>query len=186
MVYVFFAEGFEEVEALTAVDVLRRAGVCVQMVGLNDKMVMGAHGIAVGMDAQLSELSESAEAIQMLVLPGGMPGAEHLARSEALGRRFRSAEASGTVFLAAICAAPIALSAYGVIKGKAVTCYPGMGAQLENAEVIDAAVVRDGMLITGRGPGAAMDFSLELVHALKGEDTARRLAGELLVNWHPA
>lgn len=179
MVYVFFADGFEEIEALTVVDVLRRAEISTHMVGLTKHTVTGSHGISVQMDILIDEITNINEAT-MLVLPGGMPGAKHLAESDALKNMLNEAYAS-KIHLAAICAAPIVLSKHGLIKNRMYTCYPGFEKQIEGGVYTDAMVVHDGELVTGKGAGAALPFALKLVEILKGETVSIQLAKSMVV-----
>ncbi|HAS73132.1 MAG TPA: DJ-1 family protein [Clostridiales bacterium UBA8960] len=178
MVYVFFAEGFEEVEALTVVDVLRRAQIETLMVGLNKSSVTGSHDISVQMDLQLEEI-ENLDEVEMLVLPGGMPGAKHLAENDDLKKLLNDA-LGADLHLAAICAAPTVLSKHGLIKGRQFTCYPGFENQIEDGVHTDAMVVHDGKLITGKGVGAALQFALKLVEIIKGEDVSKALAKSMI------
>lgn len=176
---VLLATGFEEIEAVTPVDVLRRAGVEVTVAGIEGhNPVVGAHGIAVGVDAQIGALC--ADDLDLVVLPGGMPGATHLARSEAVRRLVRDLAGRGRL-VAAICAAPVALQAAGVLDGRRVTVYPGFEAQLTGATCTGARVERNGWLITSRGAGTAMDFALELVAALGDPERARSLRASMQV-----
>ena len=179
MVYVHLAEGFEEIEALTVVDLMRRAQIDVQTVAMGeDKMVTGAHGIAVQADILQEEADYSAS--EMLVLPGGMPGTTHLMENETLGREIQSYVQIGR-WVAAICAAPMVLGHLGVLEGKQATIYPGMEMHLIGATPIhEQKVVKDGRIITSKGPGTAMDFALALVEELKGKSAADELRGELV------
>ncbi|MDH8677104.1 DJ-1/PfpI family protein [Fusibacter bizertensis] len=178
MVYVFFAEGFEEIEALTVIDVLRRADIRTHMIGLNGLSVTGAHGIEVKMDGRISEIHTLSD-VSMLVLPGGMPGAMHLAESDVLRNLLLQAYDSD-IHLAAICAAPTVLSKHGLLKGRNVTCYPGFETQLRDFKHVDESVVHDGELITGKGAGVAMDFALKLVEILKGHKLSEQLSQSLI------
>lgn len=177
MVYVFLAEGFEEIEAIAPTDMLRRAGVEVSLAGVGGITVTGAHGITVTCDTTAEEAAEvisSSAGAEMIVLPGGMPGSDNLFASDAVARSIDAMKSSGG-FIAAICAAPYILGKRGLLEGRMATCYPGFEDRLEGAEVYDCDVIRDGEIITAKGPGVAVDFGLELVAALKGEDTAERL-----------
>jgi len=179
-VLVPLAEGFEEIEAITIVDVLRRGGVEVVTASLADRDVEGAHGIKVGADATLDDALE-AGSFGAIVLPGGMPGAEYLrddARVQAAIKRV--AEAGGTV--AAICAAPIALEAAGVLAGRRATSYPGFEDQLVSAtECSTDRVVVDGDVITSRGPGTSLEFATTLVERFVDKQTADALRDGLLL-----
>lgn len=174
MIYVFLAEGFEEIEALTPVDCLRRAGLAVQTVGIGGSVIKGSHGIAVTAD-----LTEDAvqldDSLEMIILPGGMPGTLGLGSSETVLHAIRCC-AETDKWIAAICAAPSILGDLGLLDGKKATCYPGFEARLKGCTVLAQPTVRDGRFITGRGPGAATDFALELITVLAGAEKARQIA----------
>ncbi len=168
MVYIFLATGFEEIEALTCIDILRRGGVDAKSVSITgDYTVKGAHDIPVIADMLFEEADK--DACEMIVLPGGMPGAQYLQDHEGLGEMIKEFAPAGK-WVCAICAAPMVLGHHGVLEGKKATIYPGMEDRLSGAEAVDAAAVRDGNIITGRAPGAAMEFALTLLEALKGKD----------------
>ncbi|MSR63998.1 MAG: DJ-1/PfpI family protein [Planctomycetes bacterium] len=180
LVLVPLAEGFEEIEAVTLIDVLRRAGVEVCIAGLKRGPVTGAHGITVATDRALEEVE--GEHLAMIVLPGGMPGSVHLRQSERVLALVRELAASGRT-VAAICAAPTVLAAAGVLEGREVTSYPSVRGQLGGARVVaDAKVVRSGPVVTSQGVGTALEFALELVAELAGPDKARELRAALLVD----
>lgn len=171
MVYVFLAKGFEEVEALTPVDFLRRAGIEVTAVGVGGEYVEGAHGITVKADVSEAAVScENAE-IDMVVLPGGMPGTLNLKASETVNAFIDKAVSEGA-YVAAICAAPSILGEKGILKGKMAVCYPGFEDKLAGAMVFNAGVICDGNIITANAAGAAVDFAAQLISALKGDDAA--------------
>ena len=177
MVYLFLADGFEEIEALTPVDLLRRAGVEIVTVGVNGKTVTGSHGIPVGADVSAEEalaMLEAGNTPEMVILPGGMPGAATLDASPVVDVFLRAAE-SADAYIAAICAAPMILGKRGLLKGKNATCFPGFEEYLEGATHLDVHTVTDGKYITGRAMGAATEFALALVKALKGEGAADAL-----------
>jgi len=178
MVYVFFAEGFEEIEGLTVVDVLRRADIRTQMIGLSGMQITGAHGITVQMDDTINNIDTLKDTL-MMVLPGGMPGAKNLAAHKTLKNLLVEAY-QAQVPIAAICAAPIVLSEHNLLKGRRVTCYPGFETSLLNGVFDDQQVVHDGALITGKGPGAAMAFSLKIVEILKGHKVSEQLATAMM------
>ena len=171
--YVFLAEGFEEVEALTPVDILRRGGVTVKTVGIGGKTVTGAHGIPVGCD--IAEEDVIPDEIDMMVLPGGMPGATHLREHDGLCTLLKTASAAGSR-LAAICAAPFILGELGLLEGREATCYPGFEERLFGAKVSPKGVVTDGNITTATGMGVATRFGLELVRLLRGAEAADRIA----------
>ena len=178
MIYVFLAEGFEEVEALTPVDTLRRAGKTVKTVGVGSKTVSGAHGIPVVADLTENEIALDTE-LEMVVLPGGMPGTLNLEKSSTVQKAVRYAAENGR-FVAAICAAPSVLGHMGLLAGKAATCYPGFESELTGAKPAAVPAVRDGNFITGRGPGAAMDFALLLAETLCGKEKSEALASGMV------
>ena len=179
MVYVHLATGFEEVEALTVVDILRRANIDVQSVSImGEKTVEGAHGINVEADILFEEADYAN--CEMIVLPGGMPGATNLEAHEGLMGNIREFSACGKK-LAAICAAPLALGTAGVIEGKKATIYPGMEDRLKGATPTGDEVTVDGDVITGKGPAFAMEFALAIVGELKGATVRDQVATGLLL-----
>ncbi len=164
MTYVFLAEGFEEIEALSVVDILRRLGLLVKTVSITENVqVTGSHGIPVMADTTLDAVDfDSARA---LVLPGGLPGSDHLQNCKPLGEALCQANEAGKI-VAAICAAPKVLGALGLTKNKKATCYPGYEPELLGATPVQDKVVCDGNLITSRGAGTACDFAFALASAL--------------------
>lgn len=171
--YVFFADGFEEMEAFASVDVLRRAGVNVQMISVTSgEIVTGAHGVPVLCDKNI-ENCDFFDA-DLILLPGGMPGASTLGECADLQKLILKM-AKEDKPIAAICAAPMVLGKLGVLKGKKATCYPGFDQYLEGAEYTGAMVQKDGNIITGKGPGAALDFALAVVDLLCGKDKVEEL-----------
>jgi 4-methyl-5(b-hydroxyethyl)-thiazole monophosphate biosynthesis len=174
MIYLFLAEGFEEIEALTPVDVLRRAGLALKTVAVGDSItVKGAHGIEVKADIPESELGE--EVPEAIILPGGMPGTINLEESEVVINTLLRAMSSGSL-VCAICAAPSILGISGYLKHKNATCYPGFEQYLDGAIFTDERVVRDGNIITAKGMGCAAEFSLAIVEALCGKEKADEVA----------
>ncbi len=173
MIYVFLADGFEEVEALAPVDILRRAGLSVQTVGVNGKTVMGKHNIPVTADIEIAEIALNSD-LQAVVLPGGLPGAENLDASKEVQTAIDFAAKNGK-FLCAICAAPFILGKKGLLNGKNAICYPGFESDLQGATISKSAVCRDGNCITAKGMGVAVDFGLEIVAALKDNDAAEKI-----------
>ena len=179
-VLLFLADGFEEIEALATVDVLRRAGVQVTTVSINPtELVTGAHGIPVMADV-VYELAEFAEA-DMLVLPGGMPGAANLDAHEGL-RAAISAHAEAGKWLAAICAAPMVYGHMGLLNGKNATCYPGFESELAGATYTAAPVEKDGNIITGKGPAVVLPFAYALAEVLVGEEVVAQVKAGMLYN----
>lgn len=178
-VYVFFADGFEEIEAFSVVDVLRRAGIQVVMVSVTpDEIVKGAHGVSVLCDKNL--VNCDFYDASMLVLPGGMPGAATLGECVDLRKLLREfAEAAKPI--AAICAAPMVLGRLGLLQGKKATCYPGFEQYLDGADYTAAFVEKDGNIITGKGPGAAVSFAFALVEHLSGEAKVKELKEAMMI-----
>ena len=169
----FLAEGFEEVEALAPLDLIRRAGLEIKTVGVGSKVIVGSHGIPVTADITADELSDSAP--DMIILPGGMPGTKNLDASETVHKAIADA-VKNDAYICAICAAPMILGKLGFVRGKNAVCYPGFEEYLDGATVPDKKVVRDGKIITAKGMGAAIEFGLAIVSALKDEKTAEALA----------
>lgn len=167
---VFLAEGFEEIEAVTLIDVLRRAGVDVRAVSLGELCVRGAHDLSVMADCRLDDVAD--EIFDVLLLPGGMPGARHLRDDERVLACVKAQHKAGR-YLGAICAAPIALQAAGVLTDKRATSYPGF--DLPSARYCEDRVVIDGKIVTSRGPGTALEFALEWVKILVGAEKAEQL-----------
>jgi 4-methyl-5(b-hydroxyethyl)-thiazole monophosphate biosynthesis len=179
-VIVFLAPGFEEVEALTVVDYLRRIkSIRVDMVAIGDSlMVFGRHQIAVKADHHIDDL-QNLDAYTAVVIPGGMPGAANLRDDPRVIKIVSDMAAAGKV-VAAICAGPIVLAKAGIIAGKKLTSYPGFETDLPDSIYQQDAVVRDGNLITARGPGKAVDFALELVSVLAGANEVETLRKNIL------
>lgn len=176
-VYIFLAEGFEEIEGLTVVDLLRRAEIDITMVSITGKrQVTGSHGIIVTTDSLFEEVDF--EDADLLVLPGGLPGTLHLMEHEQLGQLLQSFQQNGKG-LAAICAAPRVLGTKGLLAGKKATCYPGNESYLNGATVVEADVVEDGNVVTSRGMGTAIDFSLSLIRRLLDGETAKKIAASI-------
>ena len=175
-VYVLLADGFEEIEALCPVDVLRRGGQEVQLVSIGACEVKGARGVRVLADTTLSQIDDVPE---LLVLPGGMPGAKNLYESELVHALLKKTIEAGRL-VGAICAAPMILGRAGFLSGRRAVCYPGFENDLIGAILVDEKVVRDGPYITACGMGAALAFSETLLAALTDTDTARRIMEQVL------
>jgi len=175
---VLLADGFEEIEAVTVIDVLRRADVDVVTLGVGGASVTGSHGITVQADALLDERGD--ERWDLVVLPGGMPGAATL-RDDARVQALVAAQHGAGRQVAAICAAPIALVDSGALDGRRATSYPSFGDQLPGADYCEERVVADGHVTTSRGPGTALEFALALVARLVDPSAADRLAEQMLV-----
>ncbi len=179
-VLVPLAEGFEEIEAVTIIDVLRRAGVEVTVAGLEARQVTGSHGITLNTDELLGNVLHTDW--DAIVLPGGMPGAQHLEDDADLRRLLQNA-AKQNKHIAAICAAPKVLAAAGLLSGKRATSYPGF-LKPGQVQYLEEPVVSDGKLTTSRGPGTALKFALALVEKLVGAEQAKQLAERMLIaNW---
>ncbi len=174
------AEGFEEIEAVTIIDVLRRAGIAVTAAALKKNPVTGSHAIAITADKNIDDIKASD--FDCIVLPGGMPGSNNLKEDPRVIALLRDFSGAGKI-TAALCAAPLVLGHAGVLRGKRATCYPGFEDQMTGATPLSDPVVRDGAVITGRGPGCAIPFALELVTALAGTDTAQSLKENMQVYW---
>jgi 4-methyl-5(b-hydroxyethyl)-thiazole monophosphate biosynthesis len=177
--FIHFAEGFEEIEALTIVDVLRRADIPTLMISVTGKLeVTGAHGIKVITDS-LFEKTDYNNA-EILILPGGMPGSKNLNEHSGLKEQLVKFNDRGSK-IAAICAAPLVLGGLNILKGKKAVCYPGYENDLLGADVQSSSTLHSGNILTGRGPGAALNFSLEIVRLLKSDELATKLAKAMLV-----
>ena len=179
MVYMFFADGFEESEAIVPLDMLKRGGVEIKTVSITDSpYVTGSHKITIKTDLTISEITD--EPLEMVILPGGMPGASNLRASEAVVNTvLKTAENDG--YVAAICAAPYILGELGLLKNKKAICYPGFEDRLIGADVVIEDVICDGNVITAIGMGAAMKFGYALVSLLKGRETADKIAKSIFM-----
>lgn len=178
MVYVHLADGFEEIEALTVIDLLRRADIPVKSVSIEELLVKGAHDIFVQADMLIDQVDYND--CQMIVLPGGMPGSENLENCKVLSDAIDSFDNSKK-YIAAICAAPMILGHKGLLNGKKAVIYDGLEKEL-GVGVISSSerAVIDGHIITGRGPGCAIEFALKIITVLKGENVADMIKSELL------
>lgn len=177
MVVVLLADGFEEIEALTPVDMLRRAGLTVKTVGVNGKIAVGSHGIPVVCDLTESEVKLTE--VSLAIFPGGMPGSLNLDASPFTDKLIASVSESGGR-LAAICAAPLILGRRGLLSGKRATCYPGFESELLGATPTGESVVTDGNITTARGMGVALEFSKELISLLLGEEKKREISEAIM------
>lgn len=178
-ILIHLAEGFEEIEAVTIIDVLRRAGLNVVTVSVTGNlMVKGAHQIELKADRLFEDVDYSLG--MMIVLPGGMPGAKNLGEHKELGRQITEYH-DNNKYLAAICAAPLVFGNLGILKGKSAVCYPGFESQLIGAKVGMLPYIVDQKVITGRGIGAALQFSLEIVKILIGEEQSVQLKNDMLI-----
>ncbi len=175
-----FAEGFEEVEALMTVDLLRRAEIEVTLAAIESKvqLVTGSHGIGVKMDGTLEQIEMREQ--DAIILPGGMPGTLHLGESSAVCKTLQEMNEAGKI-VAAICAAPSVLGACGILQGKRATSYPGFEEKLSGAEVVtDQPVVVDGNVVTSRGLGTAMEFGFALIEKLVSEEKAEEIRNQIV------
>ena len=180
MVYVILGTGFEEVEAIAPVDILRRCGVTVKTAGIGGLQITGAHGITVTADCMVDELD--LDVMDMIVLPGGLGGVASINSSEAALAAVSKAWNAGK-YVAAICAGPTVLARLGLTADKSVTGYPGTEPQLGDCQYVsDAPVVVDGRLITSRGPGTALLFGWKLAEILCGAEAAAQVATGMLLN----
>lgn len=177
-VVIFLADGFEEVEAITPADYLRRAGVEIILAGVGTDTPIGSRGIRVIADIAVEDLKGIPDGV---VLPGGMPGSRNLAASEHVNRLSREVMRTGGL-VASICAAPaLALGSFGVLKGRNFTCYPGFEEHVSDGIFSNKRVVIDGNLITSRGAGTAGDFSIALIRYLEGDEAADKIAEAVLL-----
>ena len=178
-VALFLAKGFEEIEAIGTVDILRRAQINVVTVSITDyNVVTGAHNISVTADKTFNDTDFSD--FEMLILPGGMPGAKNLNEHEDLKKLISNFNTKGKL-IAAICAAPMVLGGLGILDGKRATCYPGFEPELIGAKITEESVVVDENIITGKGPGFVFDFGLRLVEQLLGLQDRREVQNGLLL-----
>ena len=167
MIYVFLATGFEDIEAIAPVDIMRRAGLKVQTVSITgENVVMSAHGVGITSDILLQEVDFGKA--EMLVLPGGLPGSTNLDACQPLTRAIKQHFETGGA-IAAICAAPLVFGHLGLLKGRLATCYPGVDSELRGANYTAAIVEQDGNIITGKGPAAAFEFGYTIVDYFLGE-----------------
>lgn len=177
MILVLLADGFEEIEALTPVDMLRRAGLEVKTVGMNGKIVCGSHKIPVICDLEPNEVNT--DEVSLVIFPGGMPGSLNLDTHPFSDVIIKAVQQNGGR-LAAICAAPLVLGRRGLLKGKKATCYPGFEKELLEAVTVTDAVVTDGNITTSRGMGTALAFAKELIALIKGKEEAEALSRAIM------
>ena len=178
MIYMFLGTGFEETEAISPLDLLRRAGLEVQTVGLNGKIITGGHGIGVEADITIDQLDLTD--LEMVILPGGLGGVASI-RGCAMAMDAIRFAYEYDKYTAAICAGPTVLADLGIVDGKKATCYPGCEGQMGSAIMVEAAAVTDGKLITGASAGCAVPFGLALIAALKGREEADRIAAQIVI-----
>ena len=176
MIYLFLANGFEEIEALAVVDILRRAGANIKTVGIDNKEIVGAHNIKVFVDT--TENQVEIDKIEMVILPGGMPGTTNLWECTVLCEKVK-AHAEAGLPVAAICAAPLIFGRLGILEGKNATCYPGFEGELKGANCTAEGVVKAGNIITGKGPGKSPEFAFAIVASLLGEAKANEISSAM-------
>ncbi len=178
MIYIFLADGFEETEAIATADVIIRGGSEVKLVSVTDtKTVTGSHGISVQADIMFED-SDYSDA-EFLILPGGMPGTTNLAKHDKLIALLKKQNSAGKR-IAAICAAPMVFGTNGLLEGKKAVCFPGFEEYLKGADVQSDKAITDGNITTGRGPGAALDFGLEIVSILHGAKKAEEVSKSMV------
>ena len=179
MVYMLLGTGFEETEAIAPLDLLRRANIDVHTVGIGGKTVYGGHGIGIEADIQIHEMDLTN--LDMIILPGGLGGVASTRASKEAMEALRFAWENGK-YVAAICAGPTVLADLGITDGKNATCYPGCEDGMGSANMIaDAACVQDGRLITGTSAGCAVNFGLQLISALRGQDIADAIEKQIVI-----
>ena len=170
MVYVLLVDGFEEIESIEPVDILRRGGVSVKTVGVDSKKVTGAHNITIEADISIDEVDDGAE---LLMLPGG-PGHTNIEKSEKAMQLIKKVYEKGG-YISAICASPSIIGKMGLLENKNATCFPGFEKYLKGAKLSADKAVADGKIITGKGAGAAAEFGFLMLEALKDKDTADKI-----------
>lgn len=178
MVYVLLGTGFEEIEATAPIDLLRRAQIDVLTVGIQGKLVYGSHGIGVEADITLEQMDLTK--LDMIVLPGGLGGVRSIKNSPEALEAVRFAHENGK-FVAAICAGPTVLAQLGITDGRDAVCYPGCEEEMGSANVVRAACIRSGNVITGTSAGCAVPFALALIAALKGQAEADRIRNQIVI-----
>lgn len=178
MVYLFLDNGFEEIEAITVIDILRRAKIDIEIIALKQKDNIGAHGIKIIADHLIDDIKF--EKIDMVILPGGMPGTLNLAKSEKLKNCLNYCN-KNNIKMAAICAAPSIFGLNGYLKNKTATCYPGFEDKLIGTKISTKSCVTDGNITTANGPGNATEFALELVKILKNKTAKANIKTEMLI-----
>ncbi len=173
MFYMFFADGFEEVEAVATLDVIRRAGIVIESVGIDSNTITGSHGMKFVCDKTDSDV-KLFEGLSGIILPGGMPGTTNLMESNVVNDFIDYCDKNG-LLICAICAAPMILGRKGILNGCKAICFPGFEDELIGAEISDEFVCRDGNIITAKGMGSAINFGLEIVASVKGKDFSDNL-----------
>lgn len=177
MIYLFLAEGFEEIEAIAVIDILRRAELNVTTVGVGSREITGSHGITVQADISTDEMKN--DNLEMVILPGGLPGTYNLEENEVVQNAIKFANENDK-YLCAICAAPSIFGHLGLLKNKKAVCYPAFKEHLTGATYTDDRVCVDGKIITSIGAGSAMEFALKIVEILKSNDIADTLSSSMM------
>ena len=177
MVYVFLADGFEDIEALAPIDILRRANVDVKTVSVTGKEVTSSHGVTVKADISVSDIKLDSD-LELIVLPGGMPGTLNLEANAGVQKAIDFCAANDK-YIAAICAAPSILGHKGILSGKNAVCYEGFEAQLEGAKIGSGAVAVDGNIITGEGPGATLPYAYQILSFFVGDDVVKAMKDKM-------
>lgn len=172
MTYLFLAEGFEEIEAIVTIDILRRAGCEIQTVGVNSKNVLGCHGIKIECDILGEQVNK--EKIKAIILPGGMPGTTNLEKSKLVDEIITFC-VQKDIYIFAICAAPSILGRKGLLKNKTVTCFPGFESELHKANVKKNFLCEDKNIVTAKGPGVTFQFAFKMVELLKSTEKAQEI-----------
>ena len=180
MIYMFIADGFEEVEALCPLDIIRRAGLEAVTVGIGKKEIVGAHGITVKTDICSRQYGKGRD-FDMIFLPGGMPGTLNLAKSKTVTEAIKNAAEKGR-YIAAICAAPSILGDMGLLNGKEAICYPGFEKHLTGARISQNKVVLDGNILTAVGMGAALDMGLKIVEIFCSKEKSDEIRNAVMAN----
>ena len=178
MIYIYLADGFEEIEAVAPIDLLRRAEKKVITVGVGDNIITGSHGISIVTDTIAQEAVLNDE-LEMIILPGGMPGTLNLEKSRYVQNAIDYC-VENNIYIGAICAAPSILGHKGLLKGKKAVCYEGFETQLEGAKILKESVAEDDIFITARGAGAAIDFGLKLVEKVVSKSESDRQCAAVL------
>ena len=178
MIYVFLAQGFEETEAVAPIDILRRCEKEVITVGIGDNIIKSSHGLVFVTDTE-DKLIELNSDLEMIVLPGGMPGTINLEKSEVVQKAIDYC-VENNILIGAICAAPSILGHKGLLNGKKAVCYTGFENQLTGAEVLNVPAVIDGQFVTARGAGVAVEFGLKLVEALISKERSQKVREAIL------
>ncbi|MBO4265492.1 MAG: DJ-1/PfpI family protein [Clostridia bacterium] len=180
MIYIFLADGCEEIEALTPCDLLRRAGHKALLVGVNKREIIGAHGIHISADITTADVSANDD-VSMIVLPGGVEGTENLKNDKTVCNMISACQKNGK-YIAAICAAPTILGEMGILNGKTAVCYPSLENKLIGAQISAKNVVCDDNIITGKGMGVSIEFGLMLVSVLDGDEASEQLKGKVIAS----